>query len=190
MKKDKTTVTEELIALNYFQYSETIQTTIEDTFKDYQNDGEINFPWEGLNRILGVDSESIYEAGGLESYVDGLVDLFRKLGIKLEVGQCIEEFDNNSSTYTKREIVINGKTYSTPNVTEWGSAFNSAFYLTNQLLKENNFNGKVYGLFMDESSTLIILNNDQYEYLVELIPEGATYRPIDLSKMMKEHYGK
>ena len=50
---------------------------------------------------------------------------------------------------------------------------------------EHNFEGKVYGLFMDETSTLIILNNEQFEYLQNLIPEGSSYRPIDLEKMME-----
>ena len=184
MDRDIKSVKAKLIELNYFQYSDSNQV-IEETFKDYQNDGRINFPWDGLNRIFAIDAESIYEAGGLESHVTGLVELFGKLGIRLEVGECVEEFDNNSSTYTKREIVINGKNYSTPKVNDWGSGFNSGFKLTNLLLEENNFDGRVYGLFMDESSTLIILNKSQYDYLIELIPEGTEFRPIDIMAMMQ-----
>lgn len=37
---------------------------------------------------------------------------------------------------------------------------------------------------------MIILDEPQFEYLNELIPEGAAYRPIDIKKMMIEHYGE
>ena len=183
MNTNRESVEEKLKELGYFKYADS-DDVIEEIFKDYQGDGRINFPWNGLNRTFGIDAESIYEAGGLESHVKGLVDLFEKYGIQLNIGECKEEFDQESSTYIKREIMINGKIYETPNVQEWGSAFNSGFKLTNQLLEENNFEGKVYGLFMDESSTLIILNKEQFEYLQNLIPEGNDYRPIDLEKMM------
>lgn len=189
MDKSKEVVERNLRELGYFKYSDS-EEIVDETFKDYKGDGVIHFPWNGLNRTFGIDAEFIYEAGGLESHIKGLVTLFDKFGITLNVGDCIEEFDNSSSTYTKREITINGNKYSTPNVNEWGSAFNSGFKITNQLLEDYNFDGKVYGLFMDESSTLIVLNQEQFDYLTKLIPEGATYRPIDIAKMMIDHYGE
>jgi hypothetical protein len=189
MKKDRKAVEEKLNELEYFKYADS-QDVIEETFKDYQDDGRINFPWKGLNRTFGIDAELIYEGDGLESHVKGLVKLFNKYNIQLNVGECIEEFDNESSTYTKREIIINGKKYETFNVKDWGSAFDSVFLLTNQLLEENNFDGRVYGLFMDETSILIILNKEQFEYLESLIPEGSDFRPINLAKMIEEVNGE
>ena len=183
MNKDRLSVSEKLKAIGYFKYADSDHAE-KDTFSGYQGNGRISFPYDSLNRIFSIDAESIYESDGLESHVKGLVKLFSNYGIDLEVGACIEEFDEASSTYTKREIMINGKKYSTPGVEEWGSAFNSGFKLTNQLLEEHNFDGSVYGLFMDESSTLIILNTEQFEYLQELIPEGSNYRPIDLAGMI------
>lgn len=189
MDKSTEVVEKNLRELGYFQFSDS-EEVVDETFKDYKGDGVIHFPWKGLNRTFGIDAEFIYEAGGLESHIRGLISLFDKFGIVLNIGDCVEEFDNSSSTYTRREIIINGNKYSTPNVSEWGSAFNSGFKIANQLLDENNFDGKVYGLFMDESSTLIVLSQDQFDYLTALIPEGAAYRPIDIDKMMKEHYGE
>jgi hypothetical protein len=189
MQKDRNSVEKKLIELGYFNYADS-NDVIEETFKDYQGDGQIEFNCNGLNRTFGIDAEFIYESGGLESHVNGLVNLFQKYGISLILGECIEEFDNDSAIYTKREITINGKRYETPNVSDWGSAFISGFKLTNQLLKENNFDGKVYGLFMDESSILIILNKDQFEYLEMLIPEGSDFRPVDVDKMMTENNGE
>lgn len=183
MEKDRKSVEEKLIALGYFKYSDSTDG-VEETFKDYKDDGRIQFPFAGLYRTFAIDAEDIYEEGGLESHVKGLVGLFAKFGVQLNVGACVEEFDNASSTYTKREIIINDKKYETPNVNEWGSAFNSGFRLANQLLEEYKVDGKVYGLFMDQASVLIILTTDQFEYLQNLIPEGSEYRPLDLEKMM------
>jgi hypothetical protein len=54
-------------------------------------------------------------------------------------------------------------------------------------LYEIGFDGKVYGLFMGESSILIIVDNELFEYIQKLIREGADYRPIDLEEIIKEY---
>jgi len=173
-KKD---VLDGLQEIGFFDYAE--KKAIKETFEEYKNDGCIKFH-HSLNRTFSIDAESIYEANGLESFTSSLVETFSNLGINLEVGEAREEYDGNKDLYTKREITINGKTYSTPNVKDWGSGFYSGFRLVNQLLKENKFDGEVYGLFMDETSLLIILNKTQFNYLQELIPIDHPYRPIDI----------
>lgn len=112
------------------------------------------------------------------------------MGIDLNIGVYVEEFDNETSTYTKRTIELNGKTYDTSGSSDWGTAFNSGFKLIDEILEDFGRHERVFGLFMDESSMMIILNEPQFEYLIELIPEGSTYRPIDIKKMMLEHYGE
>lgn len=179
MQRDRKSIESKLNELRYFEFADS-DSVIEETFKDYKNDGRINFPWNSLNRLFSIDAESLYESGGLESHAKDLVNLFEMFGINLIVGECKEEFDSDSDTYIKREVNINGKVYATPNVNGWGSAFKSGLELANDLLIDSNLKLKVYGLFMDENSTLIILNKEQFEYLNNLIPEGSDYRPIEL----------
>jgi len=56
--------------------------------------------------------------------------------------------------------------------------------MIDEILETFNLEGRVFGLFMDESSIMIILTESQFEFLMELIPEGSTYRPIDIKAMM------
>ncbi|MEZ5044724.1 MAG: hypothetical protein R2828_32810 [Saprospiraceae bacterium] len=191
MNKSKEQVKSKLKELGYFRYVtlENLETIVEKTFENYKEDGVIKFPWEGLNRVFGIDAEFIYEANGMHDQIKGMLSMFKGMGINLEIGEYTEEFDNNSSTYTTRTIELNGKKYDTSGTSDWGTAFNSGFKLVDEILKDFGKEERVFGLFMDESSTMIILDEPQYEYLIELIPEGSTYRPIDIKKMMSEHYG-
>ena len=192
MDKSRESVNKKLKELGYYKYVEpnNLKSIIETTFEDYKEDGVIKFPWNELNLIFGIDAESIYEASGMHDQIKGMIPLFKALGIDLTIGEYVEEFDNDSATYTKRTIELNGKIYDTSGSSDWATAFNSGFKLVDQVLNDFNKEERVFGLFMDESSTMIILNEVQFEYLSELIPEGSTYRPIDIKKMMIEHYGE
>jgi hypothetical protein len=185
MDKSKISVEAKLREIGFFEYNES-DDVINEVFQGYEQDGIINFP-NGLNRVFGIDAEDIYEEGGLLSNVESWRDnhLFDKMGIKLNIGNYTEEFDNSIETYTKREIQINGKTYATPNVNGWDAAFFSGIDIVTQLLKENNLNMAVYGLLMDmQAASLIILNEQQFKYLVELIPEDHYERPVNLANFM------
>ena len=187
MDKSKETVTKKLEELDYFKYVDLInlESVIEKTFEEYKNNGVLKFPWEGLNRIFGIDAESIYEGNGIKDQIEGMLPMFNSMGIELNIGEYVEEFDNDSATYTKRTIELNGVVYDATGANDWGTAFNSGFKMIDKILNTFDKDERVFGLFMDESSTMIILNEDQYEFLIKLIPEGSTYRPIDINEMME-----
>ena len=184
MNKSLEIVKENLISLGYFKYvsADNFSKTIGKTFENYKNDGVIKFDYDYLNRLTDIDSESFFEHDGLKSFAEDLVFFFERLGVRLELGEYIEEFDGDK--YTKRSVVINDKTYDT-NVSD---AY-SSFRLIDTLLLEYNISDRIFGLFMDESSTLIILDETLFEYLTELIPKDEAYRPIDIKAMMIEHFG-
>ena len=191
MNRSKESVNRKLEELGYFKYvsSNNLATIIEKTFEEYDEDGIIKFPWEGLNRIFGIDAESIYEANGIHDQIKTMLPIFKAMGIELTIGSYVEEFDNNSATYTKRTIELNEKKYDVSGSSDWATAFNSGFKLIDEILSDFGKEERVFGLFMDESSIMILLDASQFKYLTALIPEGATYRPIDIKKMMIEHYG-
>ena len=191
MDKSLEIVKENLISLGFFKYASAgnFSKTIDKTFENYKNDGVIKFDYEDLNRLAYIDAEDIFEQNGLKSFAEGLVNFFKALGVGLELGECIEEFDGDK--YTKRSVVINDKIYDTsiPDVHDWATGFNSGFRLIDTLLLEYNIPDRLFGLFMDESSTLIILDEVLFGYLTELVPEDEAYRPIDIKAMMIEHFG-
>lgn len=182
MDKSKEQVILQLEELGYFKYvtANEYDTIVAQTFENYKNDGVIHFPYEGLNRTFGMDAEFIYEAEGILDQIKGMLPLFSAMGIDLTIGQYVEEFENNTAAYTKRTIELNGITYDASGSYSWGSAFHSGVRLINEILKNHQKDERVYGLFLDETSTLIILSEPQYEYLTELIPEAATYRLMEL----------
>lgn len=129
MNKSKEIVNKKIKELGYLNYvdSNNLESVIEKTFEDYKEDGIIKSPWEGLNRIFGIDAESIYESNGIYDLIKVMLPIFKAMGIDLKMGKYVEEFDNNSSTYTKRTIELNEKTYDTSGSSDRATAFNSGF---------------------------------------------------------------
>ena len=117
MDKSKNAVKKNLEDLGYFKYvaPDNLESIKEITFRDYQNDGIIQFPWEdGLNRMFGIDAEFIFEAEGIKSQIEGMLELFNELGIKLTIGRYVEDFDISSESYSTRIIELNEIPYDTP----------------------------------------------------------------------------
>jgi len=184
--KSKNAVKKNLEDLGYFKYvaPDNLESIKEITFRDYQNDGIIQFPWEdGLNRMFGIDAEFIFEAEGIKSQIEGMLELFNELGIKLTIGRYVEDFDISSESYSTRIIELNEIPYDTSGSSDWNSAFLSGVKLINEILVHYGKEDRVYGLVMDESSWMILLDKALYEYLNDLIPEWANIRPIDISEL-------
>lgn len=189
-EKSQEIINAKLEGLGFFKYLSPNKKDIirQEIFKDYKDDGVIKFPIEGLNRIFWIDAESIFEGDGIKDQITGMIPMFKGMGFELNIGKYVEEFDGEK--YTKRSIEINGKEYDASGAFDWATGFNSGFKLVDELLDDLKLEERVFGLFMDETSTLIILNDDQFNYLFNLIPEGSNYRPIDIKKMISEHYGE
>lgn len=190
MKKEKDVVKKQLDKLGYFKYvdAKNLESVVEKTFENYKGEGKINFPWDSLNRTFSIDARAIFKSDGILEQIESMLEIFHALGIDLEIGEYVEEFDEVKEIYTKRSIELNEKIYSLAGVSDWGTAFNSGFKLIDFLLKEYGKTERVFGLFLDETSTLIILDDPLFSYLRRLIPDGSKYRPVDLRKMMLEHF--
>jgi hypothetical protein len=181
MNKTLESVKGKLIELGFFKYvsKDNLDKAIEETFKGYAEDGIIQFSDDFLNRLFYIDAEHITEGYGIKSQIEGMLDLFEAIGINIEIGKYVEEFDVNGE-YSARKIQINNQIYEADLPTDWESGFDSGVKLIKEILEDNHNKDSIYGLFMDESSTLILLDDNLYDYLIELIPKNATYRPINL----------
>lgn len=184
MNRSKNSVVAKLKELDFFKYVDSNEV-VENFFKEYQDDGNLNLHQEGLNRVFSIDAEFIYEEEGLYNFAEQILTLFGKFGIYLIIENYVEETESKS-TYAKREITINGKKYISPKVFDWASAFSSGIQLVNELITDFKLNEKVFGLFMDETSFLILLTQDQFEYLQYLIPDANPYKPIYINFTTEE----
>jgi predicted heme/steroid binding protein len=182
MDKSLQSVKTNLTNLGFFKYvdNNNLDKVIEETFKEYANDGIINFPDEFLNRIFFIDAESISEQDGIKSQIEGMLSFFKSIGIKIKIGKYVEEFDDYGE-YSKREITINKEVYEVDLPTSWSEGFHSGVKLIREILEDNDKEEDVYGLFMDECSIMILLDDKLYDYLIELIPKNSQFRPIEIN---------
>lgn len=183
MDKTQSIVKEKLIELGYFKYVNELQKELvmAQTFENYQDNGAINFPWEGTNRIFSIDAEFIYEAEGVKDQIQGMLDLFSALGIALVIEDYIEEFNDETNTYTERSITLSGKKYDVSGVEDWATAFYAGINLIESILADHGLTEKAYFLNMDETSAMILLDEPLYNYLNEIIPEDAE-RPMPIEQ--------
>lgn len=185
MDKSQHSVKARLIELGYFKYVNELQKELvmAQTFENYKDNGAINFPWEGTNRIFSIDAEFIYEAEGVKNQIEEMLDLFGALGIDLVIEDYIEEFDYETNTYTERSITLSGKKYDVSGVEDWATAFYAGINLIGSILSNHGLTEKAYFLCIDETSEMILLDEPLYNYLNEIIPEDAE-RPMAIEQGM------
>lgn len=171
----KTSVLYDLKNLSYFDYANDIDQAIDETFKGYSDDGIINFPYNVLGRIFYLDGEFIFEQDGLANQIESMTSLFKEMGLTVTIEDYKEVF--TAERYLKRDIKINGMIYNGLPATDWGDASEACIRIINQILKANNKNEKVFLLFADETSTMILLTEEQFEYLDTLIPDESDEKP-------------
>lgn len=176
----KASVIKELNRLSYFKYAQDVELAINETFKDYADDGRICFPITSLNRVFSIDAEFVFEGDGIKDQIKGMTELLNALGIKVVIEAYNEEF--TSDMYIRRDIQINGKTYDALPATDWGDAFDSCVRLINTILIDYNKNERVYWLFPDETSSMILLTEAQFDYLDRLIPDDSDEKPLVFDK--------
>lgn len=186
MDKSKATVQKSLTELGFFKFVQdrNLQQAIVETFRDYKDDGEIQFSWDFLNRVFSIDAKSAYTFGGIKSQIKILKPLFKARGLPLRIGRYVEQLDRWQEFYVKRAIQINGKMYdaTTGTGSEWEWAFNCSVNLIDEILENLGQPEEVFLLQEDEASTMILLDKPLFFYLVELIPPNAANVPKQLSK--------
>jgi len=181
--KDSNLLYQELLNSDFLKFIDS-NSVINEIFKSYNEDRRIYIPFSGLNRIITIDAESLFEAGGYIELIQRIKPLMEKLQIKFEIGEDDENFDEDKSRYTERWVMINNTKYEMIEVSNWESAFKSGFKIINKLLVDNQFDGKLYGLIMDETSVLIILNVEQFRLISNVNLADENMKPIDLEEIM------
>ena len=180
--QNSSAILDRLREAGYFDFVDN-NSIINDSLRNYATSKNIEFPNKGLNRLVSIDAESLFEAGGLIGLIDSVKETLSSLGINCQLGDHNEEFDNETSVYKSRWIEISGIKYEMEGVRDWESAFGSGYILINRILENNNFDGRLFGLHMDETSTLIILNETQFEIIKESQKGKNPIIPIDLEEL-------
>lgn len=200
VKNDKTKlngkqVVEELEKLNFFNLTSKSELNEEklDLEKSYN---ELNF-FEGKlrgktlefldNRFYFVDSEDLFEAGGLTNYLKRVKPIFEKLGLKLDYSN---EKRIQTDKYWKHTIELNGKEYvafdNNFGELDWGIAYVKFIEMLNAELKLQKSEEKFYTISSQNDGKIVLLTQKQFDFVKVNYPNDNEH-PKELELWKREN---
>ncbi|OXA94694.1 hypothetical protein B0A75_19630 [Flavobacterium oncorhynchi] len=183
----------ELDKLNFFNLTEKkdLKLTKEDFEKSYD---ELSF-FEGYmkddlsftdNRFYFIDSETLFEGGGLTEYLETIKPLFDKLNLKLSFS---DENNNQTKEHWTHKIKLNGKEYTAFDNDfgdyDWGIAYLNFIEMLNDQLKLQNSNEQFYPISSGNDGRIVLLTKEQFDFITLNYPNNNE-RPTTIDNWKKE----
>ncbi|MEN2403044.1 hypothetical protein GKZ90_0024875 [Flavobacterium sp. MC2016-06] len=159
--------------LNFFDLtnkSDLKATKIE--FEKSYND--LNF-FEGImnedlsftdNRFYFIDSETLFEGGGLVQYLETVKPLFEKLHLKLIFS---DEFNNQTEKHWTHRIKLNNKDYSAFDndfgENDWGISYVNFIEMLNDQLSLQGSDEQFYPISSGNDGRIVLLTREQFDFI-------------------------
>lgn len=171
----------ELNRLNFFNLTEKKDLKItKDTFeKSYD---ELSF-FEGHmredlsytdNRFYSIDSETLFEGGGLIEYLEIIKISFDKLHLKLSIS---DESNFQTDKHWLHKIKLNGKEYVAFDDDfgnyDWTIAYLNFIEMLNDQLKIQESNQQFYPISSGNDGKIVLLTKDQFEFVKKNYPQDS-----------------
>jgi hypothetical protein len=172
-------IVEELEKLNFFNLTSKSELNAEklEIEKSYN---ELNF-LEGKskdeslefldNRFYSIDSEELFEIGGLIEYLKIVKPTFEKLGLKLNYSN---EKSSQTKEYWKHTIELNGKEYvafdNNFGELDWGIAYVKFIEMLNAELEAQKSEERFYPISAQNDGRIVLLTKKQFEFVKENYP--------------------
>jgi len=165
----------ELEKLDYFNLTEKsdLDTVKVDFKKSYSDLNFFQGPTqeESLsfmdNRYYWVDSEELFEIGGLTEYLAQVQPTFEKLGLKLEFTNEKSEQDQNTWKHT---IELNGIEYTAFDGQftdlDWGIAYVNFIEMLNAELRRQNSDEQFYPINSKNDGMFVLLTPKQLDFVI------------------------
>lgn len=185
----------ELSKLDFFNLTDksNLKTTKTEFEKSYN---ELVF-FEGLmnedliftdNRFYFIDSETLFEGGGLIQYLEIVKLSFEKLNLKLVFS---DEYNNQTEKHWKHTIRLNGKEYvafdNDFGKNDWGISYLKFIEMLNSELKLQNSKEQFYPISSGNDGKMVLLTEEQFEFVKENYPNNNEH-PKKISDW-KKGYG-
>ncbi|SCY80613.1 hypothetical protein [Flavobacterium anhuiense] len=166
-------IVQELNRLNFFNLTDKndLQITRYEFEKSYD---QLNF-FEGQmredlsftdNRFYFIDSETLFEGGGLIQYLEIFKVLFDKLNLKLVIS---EEFESQTDKHLLHKIKLNGKEYVAFDNDfgnyDWTIAYLNFIEMLNDQLKMQDSNEQFYPISSGNDGKIVLLTKNQFEFI-------------------------
>lgn len=184
----------ELDKLNFFNLTEKkdLKLTKEDFEKSYN---ELSF-FEGYmkddlsftdNRFYFIDSEGLFEGGGLIQYLETVKDLFERLGLKLLTS---DELNVQTEKHWLHKIKLNGNEYvafdNDFGVKDWGIAYVNFIEMLNTELKLQNCKEQFYPISSGNDGRIVLLTDKQFKFVQANYPDNNE-QPRKISDWKKDY---
>ncbi|MET3539259.1 hypothetical protein [Chryseobacterium limigenitum] len=188
-------VVEKLEKLNFFNLTENDDLNDEKTELE-KSYNELNF-FEGAlqgetlefldNRFYFIDSEELFEVGGLINYLKIIKPVFEKLGLKLNYSNE-NSFQNDK--HWRHTIKLNDREYVAFNNNfgkqDWDIAYVRFLEMLNEELKIQNSEERFYPISSQNDGRIVLLTKKQFEYIKEIYPNDKEH-PKELAIWKKEN---
>lgn len=186
----------ELEKLNFFNLTE--KKDLKEAKAEFEKSyNELNF-FEGKmegesviftdNRFYFIDTETLFEGGGLIQYLETVKKSFDKLDLKLEIS---DEFNNQTEKHWTHKIKLNGKEYiafdNDFGDTDWGISFIYFIEMLNDQLKIQKSNERFYPIRSGNDGEMVLLTKEQFEFVKANYPNDKEH-PQEINEW-KSGYG-
>ena len=172
-------IVHELEKLNFFNLTDKAELN-EEKIELEKAFNELNF-FEGKlrgetlnfvdNRFYSIDSEELFEIGGLTNYLKIVKPTFEKLGLKLNYSN---EKSSQTKEYWKHTIELNGKEYvafdNNFGELDWGIAYVKFIEMLNAELEAQKSDERFYPISAQNDGRLVLLTKNQFEFVKENYP--------------------
>ncbi|SHG58715.1 hypothetical protein [Flavobacterium aquidurense] len=163
----------ELSKLNFFNLTDKLdlKTTKAEFEKSYN---ELSF-FEGImkddliftdNRFYFIDSEALFEGGGLIHYLETVKVSFDKLNLKLVFS---DEYNDQTEKHWKHTVRLNGKEYIAYDNdfgnNDWGISYINFIEMLNGELKLQQSAEQFYPITSGNDGKMVLLTNQQFEFV-------------------------
>ncbi|NRT17187.1 hypothetical protein HNP99_003566 [Flavobacterium sp. 28A] len=172
-------IVQELEKLNFFNLTDKTELNAEkielekafnelDFFEGKLRGETLNFV---NNRFYSIDSEELFEVGGLTNYLKIMKLTFEKLGLKLNYSN---EKSSQTKKYWKHTIELNGKEYvafeNNFGELDWGIAYVKFIEMLNAELEAQKSDERFYPISAQNDGRLVLLTKKQFEFVKENYP--------------------
>lgn len=173
-------VVRQLIQADFFKitdsdYLDSAKQSLKDSYVNYDYFGGYTYP-DSLRyvdyRFYFVDSEELFEIGGLTEYLDLVKPTFQKLGLKLEYKN---EKSVDKESFWKHTIEVNEKEYiafegEMSSYDIWDEAYLNFIELLNDQLKLQGSEEQFYPIRSANDGRIVMLTKEQFEIVKKYYP--------------------
>jgi len=184
----------ELEKLGYYKYADkkNIDSLKNDLIENYDPTNELVSIWDDDTgvpldyRYYWCDGETVYEEGGFTELLEQVKPTFEKIGLKIDVTDHFEEWDDNNKWLNHR-ITINGTEYVIfKNFKDygWGEAVMRFAQIINQEAENQGIKEKIYLASGGNDGRLIFLTKELYDYIYSVYT-NEQWKPLEVKEWIK-----